>query len=62
MRNMVRPLSQLVTLRSIEGQVWWCWVWGGPEREGLEFEPIVPMEKIGEVAHRLRNVVSLADV
>lgn len=61
MRDMVRPLSQLVTLRSHEGQIWWCWVWGGPEPEGLEFEPIVPMEEIGEVARQLRNVVALGD-
>ncbi len=57
--GLVRPLSQEVTIKCRDGRLWWCWVWSGPDRGEYESEPIAPIEQIGEVARRLRNVVSL---
>jgi hypothetical protein len=58
--DLVRPLSQSVTIKSHGGQLWWCWVWNGPDRGDYESEPIVPIEETDEVARRIRYVVSLS--
>lgn len=57
--GLVRPLSQDVTITCQGGRLWWCWVWNGADRGEYESEPIAPIEEIGEVARRLRYVVSL---
>ena len=52
------PLSQSITIESLDGRLWWCWVWDDPAGDGHDSEPIRPIEEIDEVARRVRNVVS----